>query len=75
METRTGFRITFYKKKDLACLYCPNATARCALRTFGRWIKRNKELHEALLSTGYSDRKRTFMPGQVSLIVRYLDEP
>lgn len=27
---RKGFRITTYKKKDLACLYCPNATARCA---------------------------------------------
>ena len=29
METENGFRITTYKKKDLACLYCPNATARC----------------------------------------------
>lgn len=27
METENGFRITTYKKKDLACLYCPNATA------------------------------------------------
>ena len=33
METENGFRITTYKKKDLACLYCPNATARCAIRT------------------------------------------
>ena len=32
METENGFRITTYKKKDLACLYCPNATARCAIR-------------------------------------------
>ena len=43
METENGFRITTYKKKDLACLYCPNATARCAIRTLTRWIKRNHE--------------------------------
>ena len=42
METENGFRITTYKKKDLACLYCPNATARCAIRTLTRWIKRNQ---------------------------------
>lgn len=75
METKNGFRITTYKKRDLACLYCPNATARCAIRTFTRWIKRNKELYSALIDTGYSVRMRTFMPKQVGLIVRYLDEP
>ena len=51
METENGFRITTYKKKDLACLYCPNATARCAIRTLTRWIKRNHELYEALAHT------------------------
>lgn len=75
METENGFRITTYKKKDLACLYCPNATARCAIRTLTRWIKRNHELYEALAHTGYNVRTRTFMPKQVSLIVQYLDEP
>lgn len=70
METENGFRITTYKKKDLACLYCPNATARCAIRTLTRWIKRNHELYEALAHTGYNVRTRTFMPKQVSLIVR-----
>ena len=69
METENGFRITTYKKKDLACLYCPNATARCAIRTLTRWIKRNHELYEALAHTGYNVRTRTFMPKQVSLIV------
>ena len=54
METENGFRITTYKKKDLACLYCPNATARCAIRTLTRWIKRNHELYEALAHTGYN---------------------
>lgn len=72
METENGFRITTYKKKDLACLYCPNATARCAIRTLTRWIKRNHELYEALAHTGYNVRTRTFMPKQVSLIVQYI---
>lgn len=75
METKNGFRITTYKKRDLACLYCPNATARCAIRTFTRWIKRNKELYKALIDIGYNVRVRTFMPKQVGIIVHYLDEP
>lgn len=56
-------------------MYCPNATARCAIRTLMRWIKGNKELYAALLLTGYHARTRTFMPKQVSIIVHYLDEP
>ena len=67
METENGFRITTYKKKDLACLYCPNATARCAIRTLTRWIKRNHELYEALAHTGYNVRTRTFGSGILSL--------
>lgn len=49
--------------------------ARCAIRTFTRWIKRNKKLYEALEYTGYNVRTRTFWPMQVSIIVQYLDEP
>ena len=59
METENGFRITTYKKKDLACLYCPNATARCAIRTLTRWIKRNHELYEALAHTEAGESYRT----------------
>ena len=33
METENGFRITTYKKKDLACLYCPNAVDKTESRT------------------------------------------
>ena len=54
METENGFRITTYKKKDLACLYCPNATARCAIRTLTRWIKRNNELDNYGLNVAFS---------------------
>ena len=75
METENGFRITTYKKKDLACLYCPNATERFAICGMTHFRKRNHELYEALAHTGYNVRTRTFMPKQVSLIVQYLDEP
>ncbi len=75
MRTKNGFLITTYTKKDLACMYCPDSTARCAIRTLTRWIKRNQELYEALACTGYNVRTRIFMPRQVNIIVQYLDEP
>lgn len=75
MEDEPVFRIRTYKKKELALLYCPNLTERCAIRTLTRWIKLNKELYAALLFTGYTPRTRTFTPKQVSIIVHYLEEP
>ena len=53
MENENDFRIRTYTKRELACLYCPNTTARCAIRTLTRWIKRNSELYAELLLTGY----------------------
>lgn len=75
LQDETRFRIKTYTKKELACLYCPDITARCAIRTLTRWIKHNRELYAELLLTGYHPRVRTFMPRQVGIIVRYLDEP
>lgn len=75
MENENDFRIRTYTKRELACLYCPNTTVRCAIRTLTRWIKRNSELYAELLLTGYHARVRTFMPRQVGIIVRYLNEP
>ena len=46
METENGFRITTYKKKRFGMPLLPQATARCAIRTLTRWIKRNHELYE-----------------------------
>ena len=66
MENENDFRIRTYTKRELACLYCPNTTARCAIRTLTRWIKRNSELYAELLLTGYHARVRTFMPRQVN---------
>ena len=56
MENENDFRIRTYTKRELACLYCPNTTARCAIRTLTRWIKRNNELYAELLLTGYHAR-------------------
>lgn len=44
MENENDFRIRTYTKRELACLYCPNTTARCAIRTLTRWIKRNPQI-------------------------------
>ena len=38
-EEEIPFRIKTYKKKELACMYNPNITPRCAIRIFTKWIK------------------------------------
>ena len=52
-EEEIPFRIKTYKKKELACMYNPNITPRCAIRIFTKWIKINKELLQLLTATGY----------------------
>ena len=63
-EEEIPFRIKTYKKKELACMYNPNITPRCAIRIFTKWIKINKELLRLLTATGYHPRTRTFTPGR-----------
>lgn len=70
-EEEIPFRIKTYKKKELACMYNPNITPRCAIRIFTKWIKINKELLRLLTATGYHPRTRTFTPRQVQIITRY----
>ena len=53
MENENDFRIRTYTKRELACLYCPNTTARCAIRTLTRWIKRNSELRDTTQGCGH----------------------
>ena len=69
-EEEIPFRIKTYKKKELACMYNPNITPRCAI-----WIKINKELLRLLTATGYHPRTRTFTPRQVQIITSILDIP
>ena len=74
-EIEVPFRIKTYTKKDLACMYSPSITPRCAIRIFTKWIKMNKELFERLTATGYNPRTRTFTPRQVQIITDILDIP
>ena len=67
--------IKTYAKSELAQLYNPTMTIRCALRTFRQWILFNKELYSNLQNTGYHDSQRYFTPRQVELIFHYLGKP
>lgn len=69
------FRIKTYSKRELACLYLPETTPRCAMRTFIRWIRKNRALCETLKQLGCNVRTRTFTPRQVQLIVETFDVP
>lgn len=69
------FMIRAYQKKELAHLYNPDITIRCAIRIFTKWIKMNKELYSRLAATGYHPRTRTFTPRQVRIITEILDTP
>lgn len=75
MKIEHGFPIKTYSKRELACLYNPDITPRCAIRTLNRWIKHNEKLLEQLVSTGYHARTRTFTPRQTQIIVSILDIP
>lgn len=59
-EEEIPFRIKTYKKKELACMYNPNITPRCAIRIFTKWIKINKELLRLLTATGLSSAYTNF---------------
>ena len=74
-EEEIPFRIKTYKKKELACMYNPNITPRCAIRIFTKWININKELLQLLTATGYHPRTRTFTHRQVQIITSILDIP
>ena len=76
-EEEIPFRIKTYKKKELACMYNPNITPRCAIRIFTKWIKINKELLRLLTATGYHPRTRTFTLStiRVTRILRLYDCP
>lgn len=62
-------------KQKLALQYFPDATCATAVRHLTRWIARCHPLTEALATTGYQNRNRTFTWKQVLLIHRYLGEP
>ena len=72
MET---FTIRTYTKSELAQLYAPYVCSRAACKKLQMWIKRNAELHDALLRSGLTPHSKEYTPYQVRLIVDALGEP
>ena len=70
-----NFTIRVYAKSELAQLYTPNICPRAACKKLLTWIKRNAELHDALLRSGLTPHSKEYTPYQVRLIVDALGEP
>ena len=65
-----AFKIRAYDKSELALLYFPKLSKRAAWSKLRYWLSLNPHLRKL---TG--NRAKTFMPKEVSLIVKYLGEP
>lgn len=74
-ELFRSWSIRPYSKSELAAAYSPEITHGAALNRFCRWIRRNVELHEALLKTDYIERQQIVTSKQVALVFQYLGEP
>lgn len=44
IEEEKPFIFKSYTKKELACMYSPSITPRCAIRIFTKWIKMNQRV-------------------------------
>ena len=69
------FTFRTYGKGELAQLYAPTIGERAACKKLQTWIKRNTELHDALLRSGLTPHSKEYTPYQVRLIVDALGEP
>ena len=75
MKEDERFIIRTYEKAELAHLYNPNMPLVSAMRKLRAWIRRNRQLTDALTATGENKRDHSYTPRQVSLIVAVLGEP
>ena len=57
MEKDERFIIRTYEKAELAHLYNPNMPLVSAMRKLRAWIRRNRQLTDALTATGENKRK------------------
>ena len=63
-------------RQDLALRYFPDSTPAVAVRRLRAWIKRCKELDDALNKGGRAfDRRRLITVREEQLIMDYLGEP
>ena len=90
MEKDERFIIRTYEKAELAHLYNPNMPLVSAMRKLRAWIRRNRQLTDALTATGENKRDpetslfsiknhhiklKQFMTQQVKQFTRYLPAP
>ncbi len=75
LDDEKAFPIRLYTKAELAMLYCPNQCIDRALENFYRWILLNKPLLAELEAVGYNKYRRSYLPREVELIVKYMGEP
>lgn len=73
--TEDPFIIRPYLKSEIAHLYNPHVPLAYAMRKMREWVRKNKELHEAMYSGGEGKNDHAYSARQVRLIVKYLDEP
>lgn len=64
-----------YSKQELAVMFFPYTEPLSAVRHLFNWVRRNAELTERLLRSGYSTYQKVLTPAQVNLIFEYLGEP
>ena len=70
------FEIRSYGKSELAMLYFPHAqTTEGALSNLRFWIRKCRDLDEALKACGMARQAKSYTPKGVALIVEYLGEP
>ena len=75
MNEEQDFIIRPYSKKELALMYFPESSPRCAVKHLNAWIKQCKQLWDELQQMGYESKSKNFTPRQVSAIVYYLGSP
>ena len=75
-KNNEDFKIKTYTKKELACLYFPDAKdPHTAVNHLMAWVHRCRGLPEKLAELGYHKNSRLLTPRQVREIVFYLGEP
>lgn len=70
------FTIKAYGKSELAMLYFPQTSSpHTAAGHLLAWIKRNRQLSEALERVGHRKTAKFFTPKEVALITEFLGTP
>jgi hypothetical protein len=69
------FPIREYTKLELAILYNPNMKIESAQKKLTRWVKGCGSLMKELEAVDWHPLRRSYLPKEVELIVKYLGTP